>query len=150
MSLHCALHHLTLTRGNCISLLADNKRKASAGAHIPYRDSVLTMLLKDSLGGSGMTLMIACVSPVSLCNARLSSPAIPPFHLPPSLPLSPENIYRGPSPRITPAPVRLSTPCVMPGFYANIIYLLCCFILFIIFIIIVSYILFSKKTFEIS
>jgi len=52
-----------LALGNCISLLADNKRKASAGAHIPYRDSVLTMLLKDSLGGSGMTLMIACVSP---------------------------------------------------------------------------------------
>eukprot|EP00730_Choanoeca_flexa_P017017 TRINITY_DN8139_c0_g1_i7.p1 TRINITY_DN8139_c0_g1~~TRINITY_DN8139_c0_g1_i7.p1 ORF type:complete len:745 (+),score=151.60 TRINITY_DN8139_c0_g1_i7:158-2392(+) len=49
-----------LTLGNCISCLADPRKRKG---HIPFRDSVLTMLLKDSLGGSGMTLMIACVSP---------------------------------------------------------------------------------------
>eukprot|EP00045_Choanoeca_perplexa_P005564 m.46969 g.46969 ORF g.46969 m.46969 type:complete len:743 (+) comp13187_c0_seq1:165-2393(+) len=49
-----------LTLGNCISSLADPRKRKG---HIPFRDSVLTMLLKDSLGGSGMTLMIACVSP---------------------------------------------------------------------------------------
>eukprot|EP00050_Salpingoeca_kvevrii_P012961 m.25973 g.25973 ORF g.25973 m.25973 type:complete len:775 (+) comp4517_c0_seq1:364-2688(+) len=49
-----------LILGNCISSLADPKKR---NGHIPYRESALTMLLKDSLGGSGMTLMIACVSP---------------------------------------------------------------------------------------
>ncbi|KAI8921373.1 P-loop containing nucleoside triphosphate hydrolase protein, partial [Powellomyces hirtus] len=49
-----------LTLGNCISALSDPKKR---GGHIPYRDSNLTRLLADSLGGSGLALMIACVSP---------------------------------------------------------------------------------------
>ncbi|XP_049520901.1 kinesin-like protein KIF27 [Dermacentor silvarum] len=48
--------------GNCISCLADPKKRTG---HIPYRDSTLTKLLADSLGGSGMALIIACVSPSS-------------------------------------------------------------------------------------
>ncbi|XP_034182225.1 kinesin-like protein KIF12 isoform X2 [Osmia lignaria lignaria] len=47
--------------GYCISSLSDGKRKYG---HIPYRDSKLTKLLADSLAGNGVTLMIACVSPV--------------------------------------------------------------------------------------
>lgn len=43
--------------GNCINNLADGLR------HIPYRDSKLTRLLKDSLGGNCKTVMIANVSP---------------------------------------------------------------------------------------
>ena len=42
--------------GNCISALSDPKKKA--GGHIPYRDSKLTKLLADSLGGDGVTLMV--------------------------------------------------------------------------------------------
>ncbi|XP_062341862.1 kinesin-like protein KIF12 [Osmerus eperlanus] len=49
-----------LTLGKCISSLVDPKKR---DGHIPYRDSKLTKLLSDSLGGSGITLMIACVSP---------------------------------------------------------------------------------------
>lgn len=46
--------------GNVISALVDGKAK-----HIPFRDSKLTRLLQDSLGGNTRTLMIACVSPAS-------------------------------------------------------------------------------------
>lgn len=31
--------------------------------HVPYRDSKVTRLLKDSLGGNARTLMITCLSP---------------------------------------------------------------------------------------
>ncbi len=46
--------------GNVISALVDGKSK-----HIPYRDSKLTRLLQDSLGGNTKTLMIAAVSPAA-------------------------------------------------------------------------------------
>ncbi|XP_075217900.1 kinesin-like protein KIF12 [Lycorma delicatula] len=46
--------------GYCIASLSDSKKR---GGHIPYRDSKLTKLLADSLAGSGVTLMIACISP---------------------------------------------------------------------------------------
>lgn len=36
---------------------------AAGAAHVPYRDSKLTRLLKSSLGGNAHTLMIACCSP---------------------------------------------------------------------------------------
>ena len=51
-----------LALGNCISALAENSRK-NATTHIPYRDSKLTRLLKDSLGGNTKTIMIACINP---------------------------------------------------------------------------------------
>jgi len=50
-----------LVLGNVISSLASQGDKK--GAHVPYRDSKLTRLLKGSLGGNHKTLMIACVSP---------------------------------------------------------------------------------------
>jgi hypothetical protein len=43
-----------------IVALADGPRKTP---HVPYRDSVLTKVLKHSLGGSARTLMVACISP---------------------------------------------------------------------------------------
>jgi hypothetical protein len=44
--------------GNVISSLVDGKSQ-----HIPYRDSKLTRLLQDSLGGNTKTVMIANCSP---------------------------------------------------------------------------------------
>ncbi|XP_067902585.1 kinesin-like protein KIF18A isoform X2 [Heterodontus francisci] len=52
-----------LALGNVINALADSKRKKQ---HIPYRNSKLTRLLKDSLGGNCQTIMIAAISPSSL------------------------------------------------------------------------------------
>ncbi|KAG1080592.1 hypothetical protein G6F42_023287 [Rhizopus arrhizus] len=49
-----------LALGNVISALGDEARRTS---HVPYRDSKLTRLLQDSLGGNSQTLMLACVSP---------------------------------------------------------------------------------------
>ncbi|RCH98533.1 hypothetical protein CU098_000599, partial [Rhizopus stolonifer] len=49
-----------LALGNVISALGDESRKMT---HIPYRDSKLTRLLQDSLGGNSQTLMLACCSP---------------------------------------------------------------------------------------
>ncbi|KOO53033.1 kinesin-like protein kif18a-like protein [Chrysochromulina tobinii] len=48
-----------LALGNCINALSSGKR----GCHVPYRDSKLTRLLQDSLGGNCRTVMIATVSP---------------------------------------------------------------------------------------
>lgn len=49
-----------LALGNVISALGDNAQKRS---HVPYRDSKITRLLQDSLGGNSRTIMIACISP---------------------------------------------------------------------------------------
>lgn len=49
-----------LALGNVISALGDTSKRAQ---HVPYRDSKLTRMLQDSLGGNSRTLMIACISP---------------------------------------------------------------------------------------
>lgn len=58
------------TLGRVISALADlssgKKKKGAAATQVPYRDSVLTWLLKDSLGGNSMTAMIAAISPADI------------------------------------------------------------------------------------
>ena len=48
------------TLGSCINILSDKNKN---GKFIPYRDSKLTRLLKDSLGGNILTVMLVCVSP---------------------------------------------------------------------------------------
>ena len=50
-----------LALGNCINALCE----ARGRAHIPYRNSKLTRLLKFSLGGNCRTVMIVCVAPTS-------------------------------------------------------------------------------------
>jgi hypothetical protein len=59
------------TLGRVIAALADPKQQQTPkkrggqrhDAVVPYRDSILTWLLKDSLGGNSKTAMIACISP---------------------------------------------------------------------------------------
>lgn len=46
--------------GNVISALVDGK-----SSHVPYRDSKLTRLLQDSLGGNAKTIMVANIGPAS-------------------------------------------------------------------------------------
>eukprot|EP01062_Namystynia_karyoxenos_P016256 TRINITY_DN1592_c0_g1_i1.p1 TRINITY_DN1592_c0_g1~~TRINITY_DN1592_c0_g1_i1.p1 ORF type:complete len:863 (+),score=301.82 TRINITY_DN1592_c0_g1_i1:76-2589(+) len=52
-----------LALGKVISALGSGSAKSQ---HVPYRDSKLTKLLKHSLGGNSLTLMIACINP---CDA---------------------------------------------------------------------------------
>lgn len=62
-----------VTLGSVISALAEQSQQSTVAAankrtiHIPYRDSILTWLLKDSLGGNSKTIMIAAISPAD-CN----------------------------------------------------------------------------------
>ncbi|KAM0144213.1 hypothetical protein ACHAQE_000739 [Botrytis cinerea] len=54
------------TLGRVIAALADPKQQRTGKRNkdvVPYRDSILTWLLKDSLGGNSKTAMIACISP---------------------------------------------------------------------------------------
>uniref|UniRef100_T1J740 Kinesin motor domain-containing protein n=1 Tax=Strigamia maritima TaxID=126957 RepID=T1J740_STRMM len=57
ISINCGL----LALGNVISALGDKAKHSTK--HVPYRDSKLTRLLQDSLGGNSRTIMIACISP---------------------------------------------------------------------------------------
>ncbi|XP_032895499.1 kinesin-like protein KIF21A isoform X2 [Amblyraja radiata] len=56
ISINCGL----LALGNVISALGDKSKRVT---HVPYRDSKLTRLLQDSLGGNSQTVMIACIGP---------------------------------------------------------------------------------------
>ena len=58
-----------------ITSLTENIKKATnVDSYIPYRDSKLTTILKQSLGGNSFTAMIACLSPSDLyCEENLST-----------------------------------------------------------------------------
>ena len=57
------------TLGLVISKLADQGKgssgKGEVGKFVPYRDSTLTWLLKDNLGGNSKTVMVATLSPAA-------------------------------------------------------------------------------------
>lgn len=56
-----------LTLGKVITQLAEyDFVKGSSNSYIPYRESALTWLLKESLGGNSKTTMIATVSPANI------------------------------------------------------------------------------------
>lgn len=54
--------------GNVISALADGTK-----SHVPYRDSKLTRILQESLGGNARTTIIICCSPASFNEAESKS-----------------------------------------------------------------------------
>ena len=58
--INCSL----LALGECIKILSD---RSEVGAFVPYRNSKLTRLLKESLGGNTKTVMISCISPSISC-----------------------------------------------------------------------------------
>jgi len=51
-----------------ITALTERNKGGSNGSYIPYRDSKLTCLLRQSLGGNSYCLMIACLNP---CDAQI-------------------------------------------------------------------------------
>ncbi|KAK0083695.1 hypothetical protein PV325_008389 [Microctonus aethiopoides] len=57
-----------LALGNVISALADGSK-----THIPYRDSKLTRILQESLGGNARTTIIICCSPASFNESETKS-----------------------------------------------------------------------------
>ena len=63
-SINSSLHCL----GNVIAALSSTTR-----THVPYRDSKLTRLLQDSLGGNTRTIVMACIAPTALHAAETVS-----------------------------------------------------------------------------
>lgn len=64
-----------VTLGSVISALSELSVEPNGHkkpAFIPYRDSVLTWLLKDSLGGNSKTIMIAAISPAGSNNLKIN------------------------------------------------------------------------------
>jgi len=78
------------TLGLVISALAEQSnpdRKKKGKDFVPYRDSVLTWLLKDNLGGNSKTTMIATLSPADInYDETLSTLRYAPLPVPPPLP----------------------------------------------------------------
>lgn len=65
-----SINYGLLALGNVIHALSSESSSSlsttittSSQQHIPYRESKLTRLLQDSLGGNSKTLMLACISP---------------------------------------------------------------------------------------
>lgn len=59
-----AINQSLTSLGNVITALADiSSGKAKKGAHVPFRDSVLTRMLQDALGGNSATIMICAIRP---------------------------------------------------------------------------------------
>lgn len=62
----CAINKSLTVLGTCISVLADKAMGKEKKAVIPYRDSNLTRILQNALGGNSKTIMICAISPASM------------------------------------------------------------------------------------
>jgi len=52
--------------GTCISVLADKAMGKAKKDIVPYRDSALTRILQNALGGNSKTIMVCAISPSSM------------------------------------------------------------------------------------
>lgn len=59
-----AINQSLSSLGNCIAALAENSQGKKV--RVPFRNSVLTKLLKNALGGNSKTIMIAAISPADI------------------------------------------------------------------------------------
>uniref|UniRef100_S4RVC2 Kinesin-like protein n=1 Tax=Petromyzon marinus TaxID=7757 RepID=S4RVC2_PETMA len=62
----CMINQSLSTLGNVIKALADQGKGVQKSTVLPFRDSVLTKLLKNALGGNSKTIMIAALSPADV------------------------------------------------------------------------------------
>lgn len=62
----CAINKSLTVLGQCISILADKALGKQKGTVVPYRDSALTRILQNALGGNSKTIMICALSPASI------------------------------------------------------------------------------------
>lgn len=62
----CAINKSLTVLGNCISVLADKALGKSSKSVVPFRDSTLTRILQNALGGNSKTIMICAVSPAGI------------------------------------------------------------------------------------
>ncbi|DBA86821.1 TPA: hypothetical protein ACH3X2_005404 [Trebouxia sp. C0005] len=63
----CSINKSLTCLGRVIMELVEAQRQGRRHTHIPYRDSRLTFLLQDSLGGNAKTMIVANVSPCRMC-----------------------------------------------------------------------------------
>jgi len=62
----CAINKSLTVLGTCISVLADKAMGKEKKTVVPYRDSALTRILQNALGGNSKTIMICAISPASM------------------------------------------------------------------------------------
>jgi hypothetical protein len=62
----CAINKSLTVLGTCISVLADKAMGKEKKTVVPYRDSNLTRILQNALGGNSKTIMICAVSPATM------------------------------------------------------------------------------------
>ena len=81
-----AINQSLTTLGLVISTLA---ARDTRDAHVPYRNSKLTHLLKDSLGGTALAVMLCTISPApTQASLLLALPSLPSHRAARRVPLS--------------------------------------------------------------